>query len=83
MTGAAEELGDLADAVVGIGPGRSLAAKVAAIQEYVAADDTADACATLGDFLNEVNAQTGKRISSARAASLNLQAHDIDAALDW
>jgi streptogramin lyase len=82
VTGAAEELGDLADAVVGIGPGRSLAAKVAAIQEYVAADDTADACATLGDFLNEVNAQTGKKISSARAASLNLQAQDIDAALD-
>ena len=55
---------------------------MAAIQEYVAADDTADACATLGDFLNEVNAQTGKKISSARAASLDFQAQDIDAALD-
>jgi streptogramin lyase len=82
VKGAAEELADLSDAVAGIGPGRSLAAKVAVIQDHVAADDTADACTTLGDFLNEVNAQTGKRLGTAEAASLNSQAQDIEAALD-
>jgi hypothetical protein len=39
-------LDDLADAVVGVGPGKSLTAKVAAIEDALAADDTADACAT-------------------------------------
>jgi streptogramin lyase len=82
VKGAAEQLGDLADAVVGVGPGGSLAAKVNAIQGYVAADDTADACAALGAFINEVNAQTGKKISSAQASSLITQAHNIEAALD-
>jgi streptogramin lyase len=82
VKGAAEQLGDLADAVVGVGPGHSLAGKVAAIQGYVAADDTADACAALGAFINEVDAQTGKKISSAQASSLVTQAHNIEAALD-
>jgi len=35
-----------------------------------------------GDFLNELNAQTGKKINSAQAASLNSQAQDIEAAPD-
>ena len=35
-----------------------------------------------GDFLNELNAQTGKKINSAQAASLNSQAQNIEAALD-
>ena len=82
IKGAAEQLGDLAHAVVGIGPGHSLAAKVTAIQGYVAANDTADACAALGAFINEVDAQTGKKISSAQASSLVTQAHNIEAALD-
>jgi alkylhydroperoxidase family enzyme len=58
-----------------------LADKVAAIQRYVAANDTADACATLGAFINEVHAQTGKKISTAHAASFITQAQDIEAAL--
>jgi streptogramin lyase len=82
VKGAAEQLGDLADDVVGVGPGHSLAGKVAAIQGYVAANDTADACAALGAFINEVEAQTGKKISSAQASSLVTQAHNIEAALD-
>jgi hypothetical protein len=81
VKGAAEQLADLADAVVGVGPGHSLAAKVAAIQGYLAANQTADACAMLGDFINEVSAQTGKKIDTARAASLNSQARNIEAAL--
>jgi outer membrane lipoprotein SlyB len=82
VQGAAEQLGGLAEAVVGIGPGRSLAAKVAAIQGYLAANQTADACATLDAFVNEVSAQTGKKIGTAQAASLNSQAQNIEAALD-
>jgi streptogramin lyase len=81
VKGAAEQLDDLADAVVGVGPGGSLAGKVSAIQGYVAANDTADACAGLGAFINEVDAQTGKKISSAQASSLVTQAHNIEAAL--
>jgi len=82
VEGAAEQLGDLADAVVGVGPGRSLAAKVSEIQGNVAANDTAEACAALGAFINEVDAQTGKKISADEASSLVTQAHNIEAALD-
>jgi virginiamycin B lyase len=81
VSGAAEQLDDLADAVAGVGPGKSLAAKAAAIEGAVEANDTAEACATLNDFINEVNAQTGKKISTALAASLIAQAHGIRAAL--
>ena len=81
VKGATEQLSDLADAVAGVGPGSSLVGKVRAIQRYVAAGDTADACATLGAFVNEVNAQAGKKISTAQAASFISQAQDIEAAL--
>ena len=82
VKGASEQLDDLADAVTGVGPGKSLAAKVAAIEDALAANDTADACMTLDDFINEVNAQTEKKISTAVAASLIAQANGIRAALD-
>ena len=81
VKGAAELLNDLAAAVVGVGPGKSLAAKVGAIQADLAANDTAGACRTLRAFIDEVNAQTGKKISGAVAASLISQARDIEAAL--
>ena len=81
VSGAAEQLDDLADAVAGVGPGKSLTAKVAAIEDALADDDTAEACTTLNDFINEVNAQTGKKISTAVAASLIAQANGIRAAL--
>ena len=71
VKGAAEQLADLAAAVAGVGPGRSLAGKVRAIQDYVAANDSAHACDALHAFVNEVNAQTGKKISTAQAASLD------------
>ena len=81
VKGAAEQLGDLAVAVAGVGPGRSLAAKVKAIENYLAANDTAHACTALNDFVNEVNAQTGKKISTTLAASLIARARDIRAAI--
>ena len=54
---------------------------MAAIAGYVAANDTAAACGLLGAFSNEVNAQTGKKMSTAQAASFIAQAQDIEAAL--
>jgi streptogramin lyase len=81
VKGATEQLTDLGAAVTGVGPGRSLAAKVAAIEGYVATNDTVNACATLGAFISEVDAQTGKKISTAQAASLITQARDIETAL--
>jgi streptogramin lyase len=82
VKGATEQLGELADGVAGVGPGASLAAKVSAIQRYVDVDGTADACDALGAFVNEVSAQTGKKIGTAQAASLISQAQDIEAALE-
>jgi streptogramin lyase len=81
VKGAAVQLTDLAGAVAGVGSGKSLAGKVAEIQGYLAANDTADACATLGALINEVNAQTGKKISTAQATSFITQAQDIEVAL--
>jgi hypothetical protein len=54
---------------------------VTAIQGYVDGNDTADACATLGAFINEVDAQTGKKIDSAQASTLVTDAQNIEAAL--
>jgi streptogramin lyase len=81
VKGAAEQLAELAAAVVDVGPGHSLARKVAAIQDDVAASDTAEACSALGAFGNEVDAQTGKKLSTTQAASFDTQAQDIEAAL--
>jgi hypothetical protein len=75
VKGAAEQLDELAALVTGVGPGNSLAAKVAAI----AAGD--DSCDVLADFRSEVNAQTGKKLSDAQAANLLVRAQQIGAAL--
>ena len=81
VKGAAEQLSDLAAAVAEVGPGKSLSAKVAAIEGYLADNDTADACAALSALVNEVDAQAGKKIDTEVAASLISQAHDIAAAI--
>ena len=78
---AADQLGELADAVTGVGPGESLAHKVAAVTAYAAAGDTADACAGLVSFSSEVNAQTGKKLGATQAAALLDGAQGIEAAL--
>jgi len=70
VKGAAEQLADLGDAVQGVGPGASLARKVANAAAALAGNDVAGACAILGAFVNEVTAQTGKHIASATASGL-------------
>ena len=79
IKGGAAQLADLGDAVVGVGPGKSLAGKVREAQSALDDGDVAEACAILGAFANEVNAQTGKKISESVAASLVADATRIGA----
>jgi hypothetical protein len=72
VKGADEQLADLLAAVQGVGPGRSLAAKLS---------DPADTCSALAGFSDEVSAQSGKKISSTKAASLLAAAGRIEAVL--
>jgi 1-phosphatidylinositol phosphodiesterase len=67
---AAEQVADLEAQVNGIGPGRSLAAKVAAIKAAIDANKTHPACQVLNALANEVTAQTGKTLTPSQAASL-------------
>ena len=71
----------LYSAVVGIGPGRSLADKVAIVQAYLAVPDIQSACLMVDDFKNEVRAQRGKKIASALADQLTADANAIKAAI--
>jgi hypothetical protein len=79
---ASELLASLAAAVVDIGPGTSLADKVAQAQNHLAANDVAETCSTLAAFVNEVQAVSGTRIDSARAAALIADAQEIKMLLD-
>lgn len=81
VEGAAQQLFDLLGAVTGVGPGTSLADKVASAQSDLVAADSTDACGTLGAFVNEVSAQTGKHIPAATAAMLIADAQRIEAVI--
>jgi len=81
VKGAAAQLADLAQAVRGVGPGTSLADKVAEAQSDLASGDVADACGTLSGFVSEVGAQAGKHIPSATAQELIADAQRIQAVL--
>jgi hypothetical protein len=67
----------LHSAVIGIGPGRSLADKVAIMQAYFAVPDIQSTCLTLDAFKNEVRAQRGKKIATALADQLTEDASAI------
>ena len=81
VKGAAAQLTDLHQAVTGVGPGTSLADKIAQAQADVAAGDSTDAISTLTAFINEVSAQSGKHIPSGQAAQLIADAKQIQAVL--
>lgn len=81
VKGVAEQLADLADAVEGVGPGRSLRSKLNQVQAALDGNDLARACSILGAFVHEVNAQTGKKISASTAASLIADATRIQTLL--
>ena len=63
-------LEQLGAAVVGVGPGSSLADKVARAQTYLAVPDIQATCAVLADFLNQVQAQRGKKLTHEVADQL-------------
>ncbi|MHB1988308.1 MAG: choice-of-anchor Q domain-containing protein [Acidimicrobiales bacterium] len=81
VEGAAAQLSDLATAVQGVGPGKSLAEKVDVAQSSLVAGNIAKTCSTLGAFINEVRAQAGKKIGSSQARQLIADAQRIQAVL--
>ena len=58
-------IADLLTAVTAVGPGSSLADKMAIVQAYYAAGDTAAACAEINAFENQITAQSGKKLTVA------------------
>jgi alpha-tubulin suppressor-like RCC1 family protein len=80
--GAAAQLANLQQSVIGVGPGTSLYDKVGQAQTYLAANDTTATCSTLSAFINEVTAQSGKSIIGTTASTLVASATRIRAVLD-
>ncbi len=78
---AAQMLARLAAAVDGIGPGKSLAAKLASAGSALAAGDNARTTNVLRAFLNEVAAQSGKKLTADQATSLSTAATRLTAVL--
>ncbi len=76
--GGAEWLKALANKVIGVGPGKSLTNTIANAQAYYAANDVVAACATLGGFIGEVRAQSGKKINPPLAATLIANATSVE-----
>jgi len=66
----AAQLAALLTEVKGVGPGKSLANKVALAQDYFAVSDIPATCTVLSGFVSEVRAQSGKKISPQLAAKL-------------
>lgn len=64
-----------------LAPGKALADKAAAIQTAVNAGQTATACADITNFLGLVQAQTGKKLTTAKAALLTTDATNLQLAL--
>ncbi len=79
VCGATVEAGleELQADVVGVGSGQSLARKIESALASYQAGDVAAACETLTGFVNEVEAQRGKKISEATAADLLARANTI------
>jgi len=83
VNSAAEQAAALRAAVTGVGPGTSLADKVGTLQTQVAAGNAAAAHGILKALINEVQAQTGKKIDSNQAAGLVQRAQRIQGALGY
>lgn len=82
VKGAGEQVADLAAAVKGVGPGKSLGETVAVAQWFLAHRQSGAACLTLTAFQFEVRAQSGKKTPAAQAASLIADASRIKSVLD-
>jgi len=64
-----------------VGPGKSLGSKVQAIQADLAAGNKSTACGDLRAFVNEVSAQSGKKIPAVQASALIAAAQRIEAVI--
>ena len=74
-------LAALGSAVNGVGPGTSLADKVAQALAYLNGGDVPNTCSTLTAFINEMQSQSGKTIPTAQATTLIASAQRIRAVL--
>ena len=81
VAGAVEQLEDLLPQVRGVGPGRSLEGKVGEALARAQVGDASGAGSTLGAFIGEVNAQSGKKITRSLAVWLIDRANGIRAVL--
>jgi hypothetical protein len=72
---------ELLEEVTDVGPGKSLASKVAQALAHFAAKDERAACAILGAFVNELQAQAGKKIGQALDQKLIADAQAIETAI--
>ncbi len=75
----AAQLAALHTEVEGVGPGQSLANKVALAQGYYALRDIPATCAVLTGFVNELQAQSGKKVNPQLDATLIANADIITA----
>lgn len=75
------QLDDLLAKVQGVGPGRSLYAKVQAAVAAYESGNLPGACAALADFLRQVNAQADKSLTRTQAAEFNDDATRIRAVI--
>lgn len=81
VRGAGEQLASLLDKVRGVGPGRSLAAKLRTAQQALGVGDVAGACSALRDFLRHVETHTGKSITPTQAEEFTSDALRIAAVI--
>jgi hypothetical protein len=69
VRGASDQLADLIEKVRGVGPGRSLEAKLRTARQALEAGDTAGACWVLRDFVRHVETHSAKSITPTQAES--------------
>ena len=81
VRGAGDQLGELLDAVAGVGPGESLAAKIRAAVDALSDGFPSAACDSLGAFISAVEAQAGRHVPAGHAATLVEDATRIRAVL--
>jgi HYR domain-containing protein len=77
VRGASEQLAALGQAVDGLGPGKSLSAKVSDAEAALDLGDITAARAALAALTNELKAQTGKSIPAGIASSLTAAAERV------
>jgi len=81
MLSASDLAAKLVSDSAGKGPGTALANEATAIQTAVNAGNKVTACAGITDYLGLVNAQNGKKLSPADAATLTSDARALFATL--